>query len=142
MNNLRIGLINLPLDIINHILSFDNRFRISKGVPISIVPKDDPRYVMLKKVCRFHNYCVKFDDNERQRIDRWTLGSNPCKTVLSFLQDSFYVIMVHRKNKVTLRVEHRRVTIDKTTHLYYSYEINNYGPRRSSLRIKNMGQKS
>lgn len=133
MNNLPVSLINLPLDIVNHILSFDNRFRISKGISISIIPKDDPRYVILKKVCRFHDYCVKFDDTEKQRIDRWSLGYKPCKS-LSFLQDSFYVIMVQRKNKVSFNLEHRRVTIDKTTHLYYSYEITNYGYRRPSLR--------
>ena len=141
MNNLHVSLINLPLDIVNHILSFDNRFRISKGVPISIIPDDDPRYVILKKVCRFHDYYVKHGGSEKQRIDRWSLGYKPCKA-LSFLQDSFYVIMVQRKNKISFNVEHRRVTIDKTTHLYYSYEINNYGPRRSSLRIKNVKQKS
>jgi hypothetical protein len=131
---------NAPLDIVNYILSFDNRFRISNGIPISILSKDDPRYAILKKVCRFHDYCVKYDDSERQRIDRWTLGSNPCKP-LSFLQDSFYIIIVQRKNKVSLRVEHRRITIDKTTNLYYSYTIDNYGPHRSSLRIKNMKAK-
>jgi hypothetical protein len=126
-----------PLDIVNYILSFDNRFRISNGIPISIVPKDDPRYTILKKVCRFHDYYINFDGSERERIDRWALGSKPCK-VLSFLQDSFYVILVQRKNKISFNLEHRRVTIDKTTHLYYSYDIHNYGYRRPSLRIKNM----
>jgi hypothetical protein len=60
---------NAPQDVINYILSFDNRFRISNGIPISIVPKDDPRYTILKKICRFHDYCVKYDDSVRQRID-------------------------------------------------------------------------
>ena len=57
---------NAPIDVINYILSFDNRFRISNGTPISIVPKDDPRYSILKKVCRFHNYFIVSDN---QRID-------------------------------------------------------------------------
>ena len=128
---------NAPLDVVNYILSFDNRFRISNGIPISIVPKDDPRYSILKKVCRFHDYCVKYDGSERERIDRWVLGSKPCKS-LSFLQDSFYVILLQRKNKISFNLEHRRVTIDKTTHLYYSYTIDNYGYRQPSSRIKNM----
>lgn len=123
---------NAPLDIINHILSFDNRFRISKGVSISIIPKDDLRYTILKKVCRFHDYCVKYDN---QRIDRWALGSKPCKA-LSFLQDSFYVILAQRKNYVSFHIEHRRITQEKITHLYYSYTINNYGYRQPSARIK------
>jgi hypothetical protein len=132
---------NAPQDVVNYILSFDNRFRISNGIPISIVPKDDPRYTILKKICRFHDYCVKYDDSGRQRIDRWSLGSKPCKS-LSFLQDSFYVIMAQRKNRASFHVEHRQITIDKTTHLYYSYDIHNYGYRQPSLRIKNMKQKS
>ena len=40
------------MDIVNHILSYDNRFKIRKGVPISIIPSDDFRYSLLKKFTR------------------------------------------------------------------------------------------
>jgi hypothetical protein len=125
-------LANAPIDVINYILSFDNRFRISNGIPISIIPKDDPRYSILKKVCRFHNYFIVSDN---QRIDRYALGQPPCKP-LSFLQDSLYIIIKQQKNNVSLYVEHRRITDGKQEHLYYSYTIHNYGWREPSARIR------
>ena len=42
----------LPYDIINHILSYDKRFIIRKGIPISVIPKDDYRYSLLKQITR------------------------------------------------------------------------------------------
>jgi hypothetical protein len=60
----------LPMDIVNHILSYDNRFKIRKGIPISIIPKDDFRYSILKKITRCR---VK---NERIKLFRGTVRSS------------------------------------------------------------------
>ena len=38
---------NLPDDIINNILLYDERFIVRKGVVISIIPKTDNRYKLL-----------------------------------------------------------------------------------------------
>ena len=125
----------IPIDIINHILSFDNRFRISNGVPIGIIPKDDYRYNILKKVCKFHDYSMQMG---KRRIERYSLTEIPCKP-LSYLQDSLYVILLQKRMQTKIYIEHtRHVTFSEKKHLYYSYEINNYGEKRSSSRIKNM----
>jgi len=39
----------LPNDIINNILSYDKHFIIRKGVPVSIITKDDYRYAVIEK---------------------------------------------------------------------------------------------
>jgi hypothetical protein len=39
----------LPIELINHILSFDKHFTIRKGELVTIIPKDDPRYELLSK---------------------------------------------------------------------------------------------
>jgi len=39
----------LPNDIINNILSYDKHFIIRKGIPVSIITKDDYRYVIIQK---------------------------------------------------------------------------------------------
>lgn len=41
--------INLPVELINKILSFDKHFIIRKGEPVTIIPKDDPRCELLLK---------------------------------------------------------------------------------------------
>jgi hypothetical protein len=38
----------LPLDVVKYCLTFDNRFKIRKGEIIQRIPKDDPRYQLLK----------------------------------------------------------------------------------------------
>jgi len=40
----------LPNELINIILSYDKHFRICKGNPISIIPKDDSRYGPLREM--------------------------------------------------------------------------------------------
>jgi len=42
-------LVRLPNDIINNILSYDKHFIIRKGEPVSIIAKDDYRYVVIQK---------------------------------------------------------------------------------------------
>ena len=42
-------LVRLPNDIINNILSYDKHFIIRKGEPVSIITKDDYRYVVIQK---------------------------------------------------------------------------------------------
>jgi len=42
-------LLKLPNDIINNILSYDKHFIIRKGIPVSIITKDDYRYVIIQK---------------------------------------------------------------------------------------------
>lgn len=39
----------LPIDVINNILSFDMHFTIRNGEAITIIPKDDIRYSMIKE---------------------------------------------------------------------------------------------
>jgi len=126
---------NAPIDIVNCILSFDGRFRISNGVPINIIPKDDYRYTILKRVCKFQHYCEKMG---KQRIYRYSL-TEPPSGKLSYLQDCLYAIFVEKKMQTEVYIEHNRyITSSEKKHLYYSYKIDNYGERRSSLRIKNI----
>jgi len=42
-------LLKLPNDIINNILSYDKHFIIRKGIPVSIITKDDYRYAIIQK---------------------------------------------------------------------------------------------
>jgi len=39
----------LPIDVINNILSFDMHFTIRNGKAITIIPKDDIRYSIIKE---------------------------------------------------------------------------------------------
>jgi hypothetical protein len=42
---------NLPMDVVNIILSYNKNFTIRKGVAVTIIPKDDYRYkINYKKV--------------------------------------------------------------------------------------------
>jgi hypothetical protein len=54
----------LPADIINHILSYDDRFVIRKGIPVSVIPKNDYRYSLLKQITRT---IVKFKKHSNQK---------------------------------------------------------------------------
>ena len=42
-------LLKLPNDIVNNILSYDKHFIIRKGIPVSIITKDDYRYSVIQK---------------------------------------------------------------------------------------------
>jgi hypothetical protein len=52
MKRYMISVSQLPIDIINHILTYDKRFIVRRGQPISIIPKDDERYRILHTVTR------------------------------------------------------------------------------------------
>jgi hypothetical protein len=46
---------SLPLDVVKYCLTFDKRFQIRKGEIIQRIPKDDPRYSILKeKPCIYY----------------------------------------------------------------------------------------
>jgi len=48
---------NLPMDVVNIILSYDKNFTIRRGVAVTIIPKDDYRYkINYKKVPIVKNY--------------------------------------------------------------------------------------
>jgi hypothetical protein len=40
----------LPIDIVNHILSYDSRFTIRRGVAVNSIDKTDFRYSVLSKI--------------------------------------------------------------------------------------------
>lgn len=42
--------VHLPKELINHILSYDKHFKIKRGIPKTIIPKDDMRYEVLTKM--------------------------------------------------------------------------------------------
>jgi hypothetical protein len=48
---------NLPMDVVNTILSYNKNFAIRKGVAVTIIPKDDYRYkINYKRVPIIKNY--------------------------------------------------------------------------------------
>jgi len=96
-----VSFINTPNDIINYILSFDNRFRISNGVPISIIPNDDIRYTMLKKVCRFSWKKLQSDDGNFAEI--FTL-SERSENIRKF--NTICFIMFENKDTINILFEY------------------------------------
>lgn len=144
------------MDIVNHILSYDDRFKIRNGIPLSIIPKDDFRYSILKKITRnriknekvkmfrgktSYSYECDFCDNlydiegrktEFQRVDN----------------DNLYIEIDITKYKVTysmiwFRLKPQEKTVDNTIGKYFcvgkmvgyswdcygfGYEITNFSP--------------
>jgi hypothetical protein len=96
----------LPMDIVNHILSYDNRFKIRKGTPVSIIPKDDLRYSMLKKFTRGSG------KNERIKLFRGTIR---CSYEYNFTDNLYDIQGCNR--------EYNRVDNDN---LYVEIDITNY----------------
>ena len=52
----------LPNDLINVILSYNKHFKIRKGEPVTIIPRDDERYVLLSTI-PLANTCPNAEDN-------------------------------------------------------------------------------
>jgi hypothetical protein len=103
----------LPMDIVNHILSYDNRFKIRKGMPISIIPKDDFRYSILKKFTRCR---VK---NERIKLFRGTIR---CSYEYDFTNNLYDIQGFDR--------DYQRVDNDN---LYVEIDITNYNVSYSMI---------
>jgi hypothetical protein len=57
----------LPLDIIKHILLYDEHFIMRKGEIISIIPKTDPRYTLLNFVTLNLDYVESIDRELRYK---------------------------------------------------------------------------
>lgn len=66
----------LPMDVINHILSYNKHFRIRKGKIVNIIPKDDERINILMTIPIFKtNYIfIKKEGHYDVYID-----SVPCR---------------------------------------------------------------
>ena len=136
-----------PIDIVNYILSFDKRFKICKGVPRTIIPKDDFRYTLLKSVCRFIWRKRIFDDGNfvyifsLSEMREMTAGFHKFDTITLCTRES--------KNIIDVAFEHNKKervgVILKSKCIGSSYTINNYilfTPRRSErIRLKNMKAK-
>uniref|UniRef100_A0A6C0BBG1 Uncharacterized protein n=1 Tax=viral metagenome TaxID=1070528 RepID=A0A6C0BBG1_9ZZZZ len=114
---------NLPKEIINIILSFDKHFRIDRGILISIVPKDDFRYTLLKSVCRFSSSFLDIMNFGGIRITQRSYLSRPLINVKKLYdQDQIYVIITETKNGISYFIEHTRI-INKKKHLRYKYHL-------------------
>lgn len=124
----------LPFDIINNVLSFDERFRIHQGIPINIIPKYDFRYTLLKRICRFCKHYDYKDEFCKKTIQRNVFGKE--REEDSRLQDNIYVIILEKKMKVSIYIQHYRYIEGKRRYIYYSYDIHNYGQRCPSERLK------
>ena len=61
---------NLPNDIINHILLYDERFIMRKGNIVSIIPKTDYRYNLLK----FITLNLRYVENYNNHMIRYMYG--------------------------------------------------------------------
>jgi hypothetical protein len=57
----------LPLDIIKHILLYDERFTIRKGEIISIIPKTDYRYILLNFITFNLDYIENYNNELRYK---------------------------------------------------------------------------
>ena len=132
---------NLPIEIVNNILSYDNRFRIWNGIARSIIPKTDFRYQLLKKVCKFHEYYIGISGSSSKNAEKYFLGHPPLEDI-RYLQDSMYVIRKEQKMSCEIYIEHVRCINGQKKYLYYSYIIDNYGQRRFSIRLRNKLKKS
>ena len=58
---------NLPRDIINHILLYDEHFIMRKGEIISIIPKTDYRYCLLNFITFRLEYLEIYNNEERYK---------------------------------------------------------------------------
>jgi hypothetical protein len=58
---------NLPRDIINHILLYDDHFIMRKGEIISIIPKTDYRYCLLNFITFRLEYLEIYNNEERYK---------------------------------------------------------------------------
>jgi hypothetical protein len=88
----------LPSEIINTILSFDKHFLIRKGEPVTIIPKDDPRFNMLLNKELLKNGYVYINSNPQVPVifDIYTYFSN------NYLKNMYgwRMIVFHRKDGI------------------------------------------
>jgi translation elongation factor EF-4 len=64
---------NLPMDVIKYILLFDEHFIIRKGEIVSIIPKSDYRYNLLKYITFKNCIIEKFHDTLRYNYEYYNL---------------------------------------------------------------------
>jgi hypothetical protein len=95
-----------PIDIVNYILSFDKRFKICKGVPRTIIPKDDFRYTLLKSVCRFIWRKRIFDDGNFVYI--FSLSEMREMTACLDKFDTITLSTLESKNIIDVAFEHNK----------------------------------
>ena len=57
----------LPLDIIKHILLYDEHFIMRKGEIISIIPKTDNRYILLNLITINLDYLENYNNELRYK---------------------------------------------------------------------------
>jgi vancomycin permeability regulator SanA len=114
--------LSLPKELINTILSFDKHFRIDRGIPISIISKDDSRYTVVKSICRFSSFLDIIDFDGIRITQRFYL-SRPLISVKNLhAQDQIFVVISERKKEISYFIEHTRIN-NKKKHLYYGYHL-------------------
>ena len=115
--------VTLPKEIINIILSFDKHFRFHRGIPISIIPKDDSRYTLLKSVCRFSSGFLDIINFGGIRITQRFYLSRPLINVKKLHdQDQIFLVITERRNGISYFIEHTRIN-NKKKHLRYGYHL-------------------
>lgn len=113
---------NLPIEIVNNILSFDKHFRICDGIPQNIIPKDDLRYTLLKRVCRFSPSLTDISDSEGIKLTQRFYFDNLKRRNKIYEQDGIFTALSEEDGEISYYIEHTRLHGPKK-HLYYSYTL-------------------
>jgi len=113
---------NLPIELVNNILSFDKHFRICRGIPQNIIPKDDTRYTLLKRVCRFSTHLIDISDSEGMKLTQRFYFDRLKRSDKIYGQDGIFVVITEENGGIGYYIEHTRLHGSKK-HLYYSYNV-------------------
>ena len=113
---------NLPIELINNILSFDKHFRICHGILQNIIPKDDLRYTLLKSVCRFSSTLTDISDSEGIKLTQRFYFDKVKQKNKIYEQDGIFIALSEEDGEINYYIEHTRLHGLKK-HLYYSYIV-------------------
>ena len=81
--------VNLPSDIIKHIICFDKHFILRNNELVSIIPKDDSRFKVL-------NYIIKEKTNEH-----FTINNNNYKYKCTYKMANLYNIPGRQEQNIS-----------------------------------------
>lgn len=98
----------LPLDVVNHCLSYDKRFQIRKGEIIQRIPNDDYRYAILKEKPHIYYRKEIYSNNmHASYLDGRKITENGayCYSIVKFMYSSKNISYYIRKIDVASGME-------------------------------------